>query len=395
MPRTTFYSARHLPNPINEYWPKDVDALRTLLLEENASFGRVLFGGGQHLRAQLLGERPFEAVRTDHCRRILELDRHSGLVRVEAGIRWGDLREKLREDGFSLHNYRPYPEASSVGGLLAKRSAGVAHWLSGDIRAGCVAIAAVSPRLGEYRYLEAPRKACGPDLRHLFIGGEGLLGAILDVTLQVQRPFPARLMSWHAASASEAAALMQAMSEIGLHPAWCHWKKSTARFHAIFHAPTRLLDALVERFQSGYIARESRARIALPTIEGDDPVREFRRELEWDMPEQRSREGAERTLAITYSLAKLGLAIDALGDVEDVEILDWSAHSATAFVTFDNLAALTRAMALVATPGDGATHHALAIQPIIDTTDTPTQWPSWTNVLKQQFDPDQRLAVTP
>lgn len=395
MPRTTFYSARHLPNPLNEYWPKDVDALRVLLLEENAAFGRVLFGGGQHLRGQLLGERPFEAVRTDHCRRILELDRHSGLVRVEAGIRWGDLREKLREDGFSLHNYRPYPEASSVGGLLAKQSAGPAQWLSGDLRAGCVAISAISPRLGAYRYLEAPRKACGPDLRHLFIGGEGLLGAILDVTLQIQRPFPARLMGWQASSATEAGALMQAMNEVGLRPSWCHWKRSTARFHAIFHAPTRLLDALVERFQSGFVARESRGRIALPTIEGDDPVREFRRELEWDMPEQRSRDAAERTLAITYSLTHLGMAVDTLRGVEEVEILDWSAHGATAFVTFEDLAALTEAMLLVAAPGDGATHMALAMRPIIDDPATATQWPAWTDALKQQFDPDQRLAVTP
>src|SRR5690554_4707752 len=289
MRKTTYYNARHVPPPVQEHWPKDCEELNTLILDAPGGVGRVIFGGGQHIRPQHFAMRPFEAIRTDHCHRILHLDRESALVTVEAGIRWGDLREKLREDGFSLCNYRPYPDAASLGGLLAKHSPGAPYWLSGDLREGCVSLSAVSPKIGAYRYLEAPRKACGPDLRHLFMGGEGQLGAILDVTISVQKPFPARLIIWEAPSASSAVACMRALSNSGLRATWCHWKRSAGKFHAVIHAPTRLLDAMVARVQAGLLALDSAPNLPAPTIQGDEEARDFRQELEWDIDRKSTR----------------------------------------------------------------------------------------------------------
>lgn len=392
MRKTTYYSARHVPPPVEEHWPRDSDALNALILQAPGGVGRVIFGGGQHIRAQRLAARPFEAIRTDHCHRILRLDRESALVTVEAGIRWGDLREKLREDGYSLCNYRPYPDAASVGGLLAKHSPGEPFWLSGDLREGCVSLSAVSPGVGAYRYLQAPRKAAGPDLRHLFMGGEGQLGAIVDVTLSVQKPFPARLIIWQAPSATHAVACVRALSHSGLRATWCHWKRSAGKFHAVIHAPTRLLDAMVARVQAGLLTLDSAPNLPAPTIEGDEQAREFRQELEWDMPEQRSRSAAPRTLAVTYSMADLGAAIDALDASEDVEIMDFSSHGATAFITFKDLAAardfLNSAAAQVAL-------HARAIIEAGSTDSPDLDWPKWSETLKNEFDPNRRLAMGP
>ncbi len=377
MTKTTFYSARHLPEPVEEHWPEDVAELERLIVAGSDGPPRVIFGGGQHLRERAIGEHGYAAVRTDNCRHILKIDRQSNLVRVEAGIRWGDLREKLREEGYSLQAYRPYPDASSIGGLLARNHAGPAHRQSGDLREGCVALSAVSPTLGDYRYLEAPRKASGPDLRHLFIGGEGLLGAILDVTLSIQKPFPARLIEWSAPTATAAVEQMRTLAERGMHPTWCYWKRSQGRFQAVVHAPTRLLDAMVYRLQAQWGDELE--------VAGDEEARALRRALEEDMPGQRTRAGAERTVALTYSLAHLGEAIDALDAAREVEILDWSAHAATAFVELDEPLEDARA--------PKAWDNALAVRPIVG--GPRLTWPEWTQVLKDRLDHDRQLAIGP
>jgi hypothetical protein len=151
---------------------------------------------------------------------------------------------------------------------------------------------------------------------------------------------------------------------------------------------------MVHRLQAGLLSGASTnsapSNSAPPKIEGDDAARDFRRELECDMPEQRSRERAPQTLALTYSLARLGPAVDAIENAREVEILDWSAHAATAFVVFDDAAAPSafsnpenwkqamdvRAIAAAAPPDE-------------------PEWPEWARALKGQFDQTRRLRVGP
>jgi FAD/FMN-containing dehydrogenase len=373
----SFYKDRHLPEPADEHFPQDVAELETLVVGASKGVPRLPVGAGEHLRESAIGEQRFEAVRTERCDHILELDRQSNLVRVEAGIRWGDLRDKLAEEGYDLQRYRPYPEASTVGGLLARRHPCPVQWRAGDLREGCVALSSVSPTLGDYRYLQAPRKASGPDLRHLFMGGEGLLGVILNVTLSVFKPFPGRVFEWQADSAQAAVAKMGELTDRGIRPTWCDWKLSRGRFRAVVYAPTRLLDAMVKRLRAHYGEQVSFGL--------RDRAISIRRQLEGDMPGRRSRDSAKRSLALTYSLADLGQAVDALTGVDDIEIVDWSAHTAVAYVTFDDV------------PDDGwqadEFGRALDVQPIVG---GPAQtWPEWAQKLKGSFDKNRRLAVGP
>jgi FAD/FMN-containing dehydrogenase len=374
-----FYRRRQLVGPTAEHFPEDVVELEHLIAGRggDADVPRVVVGDGQHIREEAIGERRFEAVRTEKCDHILKLDRESNLVRVEAGIRWGELRKKLRDEGYSLHAYRPYPESATVGGLLARRHPTQAHRLSGDIREGCVALSAVSPTLGDYRYLEAPRKASGPDLRHLFIGGEGSMGVILNVTMSISKPFPGRLFEWDAPAAADAVQKMRELGERGVHRVWCHWKRSEGRFQAVVHAPTRLLDATAQRLRAHYGEEFE--------VGGEDATRTLRRSLEADMPEQRSRKGAERRVALTLSLAHLAQTVDSLEGAREVEIVDWSAHAATVFVEFDEV------------PQDGwpvdTWQHALEIRPIVG--ELSVVWPQWAQRLKGEFDKKRMLAVGP
>jgi FAD/FMN-containing dehydrogenase len=374
-----FYRQRQLPKPTAEHFPEDVVELEHLIAGRggDSDVPRVVVGDGQHLRQQAIGERTFEAVRTQKCDHILKLDRQSNLVRVEAGIRWGALRNELRDEGYSLHTYRPYPQEATLGGLLGRKHPTQPHRLSGDIREGCVAMSAVSPTLGDYRYLEAPRKASGPDLRHLFIGGEGSMGVILNVTMSISKPFPGRLFAWEAPTAADAVQKMRELGERGVKRGWCHWKRSEGQFQAVVYAPTRLLDATAQRLRTHYGERFA--------VHGEVAVRELRRELEADMLDQRSREGAERRVALTFSLAHMADAMAELEEASEIEILDWSAHAATAFVEFDEV------------PEDGWAgdrwQQALDVRPIVG--GPSVIWPEWAQRLKSQFDSRRMLAVGP
>ncbi|MFP4599213.1 MAG: FAD-binding oxidoreductase [Persicimonas sp.] len=374
MPQTNFYKTHHLPKPVAEHVPATTAELEDLVTGDHDGPPRIIVGGGEHLREAAIGEQRFEAVRTEGCDGVLELDRESNLVRVEAGIRWADLRERLREDGYSLDRYRPYADTATVGGLLARHHATPAHRFSGDLREGCVGLSAVSPTLGEYRYMRAPRKASGPDLRHLFMGGEGLCGVILEATLNVFKPFPGRRFEWSASSASDAVRIMGELAGRGVRPHWCHWKRSAGLFRAVIYAPTRLLESTAERLRAHYGEEFS--------VANGDAVRELRRGLESNMPGRRSGEAAERTAELTFSLAHLGPAIDALEGAEDIDIVDWSPHAATAVVEFDEpLASETQWPA------------ALDIRHVVGGPDL--HWPEWAQVLKSRFDGDRRLAVGP
>lgn len=117
----------------------------------------------------------------------------SGTVTVEAGVRFGQLESWLESRGGSLSGWRrAHPEAT-LGGLLGRwQPVGHALW-NGSAREACVALSAVTGAGQRYRYLIAPRKSSGPDLRHLFVGGQGVFGVMTAMTLGVSQAPQRRL----------------------------------------------------------------------------------------------------------------------------------------------------------------------------------------------------------
>ncbi|MFW5966402.1 MAG: FAD-binding oxidoreductase [Persicimonas sp.] len=373
MSDANFYKVRDLAEPVEEYVPGDLGELEFLVTESAEGPRRLILGGGEHVRDGVVGSKEFEVVRTVECDRILEIDRESNLVRVEAGVRWGDLRERLIEEGLTLQRYGLHPESATVGGLLARHLGYAPARGGGALRRGCVALTAVSPTLGEYRYLRAPRKASGPDLRHLYMGGEGLFGAILEATVSVFKPFPSRVFGWPAETASRAVAVRRKLAGRGVRPSWCHWSRTTGCFRAAIHAPTRLLDASIERLHAHFDEEIE--------VKGDDRARELRRELEAAHPARRSAEKADQTVELTYSLEGLGAAVDAIDEGAEIEIVDWSPHSATAYLTFDQAAPSSLEQ----------WSDALHARPVVG--GETIEAPDWAQALAEAFDARGRLAA--
>ncbi|MEL6178525.1 MAG: FAD-binding oxidoreductase, partial [Myxococcota bacterium] len=176
--------------------PETIEACVQMLADVRHDGGRVWpMGGGRHSRrppandVTVLDTRGMDAIR--------RLDREALVVTVEAGVTVGALAAYVARRGASVCGWRrEHPEAT-VGGLLSAWQP-VPHALwNGSVREACLGLGAVTGAGDRYRYLPAPRKASGPDLRFVFIGAEGVYGVVTTATLAVSPP-PAARVAWEA-----------------------------------------------------------------------------------------------------------------------------------------------------------------------------------------------------
>jgi len=122
---------------------------------------------------------------------LLALDEPSLLARVQAGM-MGDVYEKTLVDrGYTSGHYPQSIARATVGGLVATRSAGQFSTKYGNIEDLLLGLEVVLPSGNVVRLDPFPRASTGPALQELFLGSEGTLGIITEVTLKVF-PLPER-----------------------------------------------------------------------------------------------------------------------------------------------------------------------------------------------------------
>ena len=122
---------------------------------------------------------------------ILEIDRESLTVRVEAGVFGPDLEATLRASGLTVGHFPQSFDLATVGGWLACRGAGQLSNRYGkieDIVRGLTVVLADGTIVSTGG--RGPRQAVGPDLNQLFVGGEGTLGVIVEATLALHHTAP-------------------------------------------------------------------------------------------------------------------------------------------------------------------------------------------------------------
>lgn len=116
---------------------------------------------------------------------VMELDETDLTVSVRAGTRGSTLEDELHRHGYTLGHSPQSLALSSVGGWLATRATGQFSSKYGGIEDLVVGFSIVLPTGETVRLTGIPRAALGPDLRHLFLGSEGTLGVVTQVTLKV------------------------------------------------------------------------------------------------------------------------------------------------------------------------------------------------------------------
>lgn len=148
------------------------------------------FGGGTSISGSLHAEEDEErtvlSVDLGRLDAILEVDEHSGLARVQAGILGPDLEAELSARGLTLGHVPDSFTYSTLGGWVATRSSGMQSDKYGDIADMVKGLHLARP--GELLTLrDLPVTSTGPSVREMVIGSEGRLGIITQVTVHVHR----------------------------------------------------------------------------------------------------------------------------------------------------------------------------------------------------------------
>src|SRR5215475_9866416 len=121
---------------------------------------------------------------------ILSVNPADMMATAQCGIGLQELEDVLRAQGLTTgHSPQPKPLAE-MGGLVATRSIGQFSTLYGGIEDLVVGLEAVFPGGQVVRIKNVPRRAAGPDIRHIIIGSEGALCFITEVTVKLFRYQP-------------------------------------------------------------------------------------------------------------------------------------------------------------------------------------------------------------
>jgi alkyldihydroxyacetonephosphate synthase len=155
--------------------------------------GTSVVGGLEPLRGRFAALISLDLRRLD---RLVAVDDVSLTATLQAGLRGPEADALLREHGLMLGHYPQSFPYATIGGFAATRSSGQASAGYGRFDAMVVALKVATPQ-GTLDLGRSPANAAGPDLRQLFLGSEGVLGVITEVTVRVPRiPDARRYEAW-------------------------------------------------------------------------------------------------------------------------------------------------------------------------------------------------------
>src|SRR5580692_4449740 len=121
---------------------------------------------------------------------ILSVDPVDMMATVQCGVGLQHLEDTVRAQGLTTGHSPQSKPLAQLGGLVATRSIGQFSTLYGGIEDLVVGLEAVFPGGRVARIKNVPRRAAGPDIRHIAIGSEGALCFITEVTVKLFRYQP-------------------------------------------------------------------------------------------------------------------------------------------------------------------------------------------------------------
>ena len=117
--------------------------------------------------------------------RILRIDPYDMQATAQCGVPLQALEDEARKQGLTTGHSPQSKPVAHMGGLVATRSIGQFSTLYGGIEDLVVGLEAVFPGGDVVRIKNVPRRAAGPDIRHVVIGNEGALCFITEVTVKL------------------------------------------------------------------------------------------------------------------------------------------------------------------------------------------------------------------
>lgn len=155
-----------------------------------------------------------------HLDLIVSVDEDDLTVTVGAGVLGGVLEQRLAAHGYTTGFSPQSLHRSTVGGWVSTRASGQLSSRYGSIEDAVVGLEVVLPNGRVVSWRPLPRWSAGPDLRQLFVGAEGTLGVVTQVTLRTHRvPEATRLQSFRFRSLSLGLDAVRGIAQSPLRPA--------------------------------------------------------------------------------------------------------------------------------------------------------------------------------
>ena len=116
---------------------------------------------------------------------IIKIDPENMVATVQCGVSMETFEQEVNRLGFTTGHCPQSRPLASVGGLVATRSIGQFSTYYGGIEDLVCGLQAVLPNGKIVEIRPVPRRAAGPDLRHLLIGSEGAWAFMTEVTMKL------------------------------------------------------------------------------------------------------------------------------------------------------------------------------------------------------------------
>ena len=165
------------------------DVVKVLVTCRAARVPVVPYGGGSGVCGGIVAPEGSVVLSTRRMSGLVELDDTSLCACFAAGTNGLEAERRVSECGLTIGNWPQSIELSSVGGWVATRASGQYSTGYGSIEDLLLDLEAVLPDGSVLRTVRTPRASAGPDLRQLFLGSEGTLGVVTQVSFSL-RPLP-------------------------------------------------------------------------------------------------------------------------------------------------------------------------------------------------------------
>jgi glycolate oxidase len=192
----SYDASMNVHRPDAAVWPESTEQVAEIVRFANEhKIPVVPRGAGTSLSGGVIPIRGGIIVDLSRMNRILEISIENRYACVQAGVVCDDLNRQLAKHGFT---FPPDPASSSVatiGGNVATNAGGIKGAKYGTTRDYVLGLQVVLPT-GEVMHTGSYTMKCvsGYDLAKLFIGAEGTLGVVTEVTLKIN-PLPRHAMT--------------------------------------------------------------------------------------------------------------------------------------------------------------------------------------------------------